>query len=863
MTAERLWIESCRAWSRLVESQAVLRSAFVNTSDGHVQVALRGAERLWQELTAESDDEVVSILEKTKQEWIRGNRRHIRDPIHFVRIRGPENERIVIHIFHALYDGNSFKLMDQHAAALYSDTQPRLGPSFIEALAHGPLWRHDHCQQFWVEHLRGWAFSPIPTLSQSPNHTGAVSSTRTVSLDLFEKLRTQQNVTLQSVVLAVWTSVLQKHLASQTTTGVIVAGRSIELPNVEHTIGPLFNTLPFFNPTLKGHTWASLIQKCHDFSTSVLPFQHVPLKSIQKWCTGGRPLFDNLFAFQLEQVTPGEEEPPWTAVDTPSYPDYPLACEATRTSTGELRLSLVAQSAVADSTLLENMLDQIEDAIATAQAEALLDPSASSESDICGQTTVVTTDTVNLGVKPEQFIWTDQALVIRHEVSTLTEVSIDNVHATTTMLELGLDSIDAIKLSTRLRRQGIQLSASQIMRHQTIQRLTQEIDCVEPEPTPKPKADNSLDEIRRRLQIQVANAGIESKTVESISPPTALQESMVAGMVQSDFEWYFNHDVLEVADGVDMEKLDEAWATVVKQSPILRTGFVEVDDASLDMAYCQVVFRDNLPCVKTVVLSDLSGVQQIMLDATRLAVRGKGMNNLFQLTFASLGPQRFVVLSIAHALYDGWSLSLLYQDLEAAYKGIAMPRPSADSFLSRMLASKTDEAQEFWGNYLDGVSPSILAGNKPRQEVMPDRLYRAEVASSKALSEVTEFCKTKGVSLQALCLACWALVVAEHTQSLDVVFGLVLSGRDFEGAEELMFPTMNTVAMRCILHGSVSGFIAYLEETMADIRDFQAFPLRKAQAAAKLASADLFNSLFLLQKSPRRGSAFKPSAQLD
>ncbi|KND92619.1 Hydroxamate-type ferrichrome siderophore peptide synthetase [Tolypocladium ophioglossoides CBS 100239] len=841
-----------QAWSRLVESHAVLRSAFVNTSDGHVQVALK-RKTPWQECSAKAKDEVVSILEQTRRDWISRNNHHILDPIQLILVHGPDCERVIIHIFHALYDGNSFELMNQHAAALYNNTQPRTGPSFIEALAHGPLWRHDHCQQFWVEYLRGWAFSQIPTLPHSSVGTGAVSSTRTVSLDLFEKMRTQQNVTLQSVVLAVWAFVLQKHLASKLTIGVIVAGRSIDVPNVEHTIGPLFNTVPFFN-NMQGYTWASLIRECHKFSTSILPFQHVPLKSIQKWCTGGRPLFDNLFAFQLEQPGPDGEDVPWTVVDTPSHPDYPLAFEATRTRTGELRLSLVAQSQVADSTLLEYMLDQIEDAVATAEAEALLDALAVHD-DLGDEAGVELTDAANSSVTPDHFIWTEQALVIRQEVATLTDVPVDDVNTTTTMLELGLDSIDAIKLSTRLKRNGIQLSASQIMRHQTMLRLVQETESTEPERTPRPANDHRLEEIREKLHVQVPNAGIDSNKVESVSPPTALQESMVAGMVQSGFEWYFNHDVLEVADGVDMERLEEAWGTVVKQSPILRTGFVEVADASLDMAYCQVVFRDNFPRIKTVALSDLSGLRRITSDATQLAAQGNGVDNLLQITFAVLGQRRFAILSVAHAMYDGWSLSLMYQDLEAAYEGRVESRPSADSFVSRILASKTDEAQEFWGNYLDGLSPSILAGNRPPMETTPDGLFRREITSRKTLSEATDFCKKKAISLQVLCLACWALVVAEQTQSLDVVFGLVLSGRDFEGAEEVMFPTMNTVAMRCVLHGSISGFLKYLEETMADIRDFQAFPLRKAQAAAKLASAEMFNSLFLFQKSSEAASS--------
>ncbi|EQL00466.1 Amino acid adenylation [Ophiocordyceps sinensis CO18] len=840
-----------RSWTRLVDLHAILRSVFVNTPDGHVQVALKQPKNPWRELMVRAEDEANDGMGTEMRSWVDGNRHHIVNPLELILVHGPGFQRVFIHIFHALYDGNSLGLMSQYASALYHDEEPLSGPPFVEALAYGPLQRHDHCRQFWMKHLHGWEPSPLSTLPKHPGEPRTVTATRNMSLGRLEDLRSLQNVTLQSVVLALWAAVLQKHLADKMTIGVVVAGRSVDVVDVERTIGPLFNTVPLFVKTTRGHTWASMIHETYTFSTSILPFQHVPLKSIQKWCSKGRSLFDNLFAFQVERPSPAGEDPPWFIEDGPSHADYPLAFEATLTLGGELRVSAVAQSHFADVAMLEDMLDRFEHEAETARGEDLVKP-LSGDEDLRDSKAGTLEDGGDVEETGAQFNWTDQAVLVREEVATLAGVPAEEVTATTTLLQLGLDSIDTMKLSTRLKRRAIVMSASHILGCQSIARMVEQMELGGHDCAHSAQHSDQLQEMKRKLDAQVEKAGIDSATVESVLPPTALQEAMVAGMVQSGFQWYFNHDILEVAEWVDLERLSQAWQELVEASPILRAGFFEVDDADLDMAYCQVIFREPALRIKTVVLSDISDVSQITLEATQLALEGKALRNLLQLTFSVLGHQRFAVLSMAHALYDGWSLDLMYRDLEAAYTGHIEPRGPLDPFISRTLASRTADAHEFWASHLAGLRPTLLARKGMPTEaasVSSNRPLRREITSKKTLSEVKQFCRNKSISLQALCAASWAMVVADQVGALDVVFGAMLSGRDGEGDEDVMFPTMNTVAMRCILHGSVSGFLQYLEESMAEVRSFQAFPLRKAHAAAKLRSSDVFDSLFLLSRS--------------
>lgn len=838
------------AWLRLVKAHAILRTTFVNTEDGHVQTALKNCNVSWQRRSIKSDGELTGVLQSTRESWISKNTHNILYPIQLIYVTGPTSRTFIVNIFHALYDGLSFQLMNEHAIALYKNETLEPRPSFLETLTRGPLFKYDDCRQFWIEHLQKWSFVPIqlsaPLLDKNEN----VSRTRIIEINEFEKLRARHNVTLQSVVLAIWASTLQRFIADKLTIGVIISGRSIDLLGADRVVGPLFNTVPFFNESLDGQTWASLIRRTHDFNTSILSFQHVPLKKIQRWCSNGRALFDNLFTFQIEQSNVGDNGAPWTVVDSPSWADYPLALEATKTRGGQLRLTLVSQGSDADGATLESLLDQFEQAVVTAQNDGPIDAQIVDDRASIGPHT---TENSAADLDDVLFVWTDQARVLQMEIAVLAEVSPDNVDPSTSLLGLGLDSIDAIKLSNRLKKRDIRLSASQIMRHQIFERLVQHMEPINAATKGQTKESKVIHQLTSKLHSRVEAAGIDMNEVESVLPPTALQDSMVAGMLQSDFEWYFNHDVLEVAQDVDMGRLRDAWVNVINQSPILRTGFVEVEEPSLDMAYCQVVFRSRTTNMDFVELSDVSQLSRLTEEAKKAAIQGKANSNLFQITFSTIGERKFVVLSISHALYDGWSLSLLYQDLQAAYHGQYSKRPSPDAFMSFMLEPSTPEASEFWANYLNGLVPTIVKGTSDPDGPLEHQTFRRETASRRPLSDVMSFCKENALSLQVVCLACWAMVAAERTRHLDVVFGLVLSGRDFDGADDLLFPTMNTVALRCVLHGSVVGFLNYLEGTMTDIRDFQGFPLRKARAAAKITTTEMFNSLFLFQKTPNEG----------
>ncbi|KAJ4144498.1 hypothetical protein LMH87_003379 [Akanthomyces muscarius] len=804
------------AFNSLFEQESILRTTFLHTPDGYVQVACKGASLPWEDRRLGGDEEVDDVVDSLRQTWITDNIVRLHTPVKVAFVTGARVKMVVLHIFHGF-------------------SKVKAGPSFADALIHGPLRNHEHIKQAWMEHLDGWSDASI-SLSQENKTVVPITNVRVLGLSKTERIGSSKNVTMQSLLLAAWAATLQKYSRGNTTTGVIISGRSIALPGIEQTVGPMFNTLPFFAKFSSASTWQSLLQRCQDFNGMVLEDPHVPLQQLQKWSSNSKPLFESLFAYQIEDKTTPKDDMPWDIEDGGLHPDYPLALEVTKRCDDTIQVLVVAKGGLTSESELEGILDIFEDMLASIEEDASIPVQVEiAQLDASGAEQARTMS------EDAQEGWGLNAEILQREIGALSSVSDADIAPSTTWLELGLDSIDAVQLSARLKRQNMVISPSAIMKGRSMASLASSLSQL--------TNVHELDEIsnlqgaKSKLRQYVEATGLDKAQLDDVLPTTPLQDAMVSGMLDSDFTWYFNHEVLEVAPGVDVFKLQAAWSKLFDASPILRTGFVELTDPQAPAVYAQVVYK-TFPDISTVALTSVDELQIIQEQNKSRASQDAAKKNLARVVRASVGDKTFFVFSISHALYDGWSLGLLHQDLRTIYHGKAVSRPSPDQFLFKSVSSLTSEAEGFWVNYLEGVRPTIV----PRSEPDSSDGSTLKAISSVGFGDISRFCRKQKISLQALCQACWAIILARRTRSLDVVFGSILSGRDFDGAEDLLFPTMNTIAVRCILHGSVGAFLQYMEDNLGELRSYQMFPLRKAMRAAKMAGKDLFNSLFLLQR---------------
>jgi hypothetical protein len=219
-----------------------------------------------------------------------------------------------LHIFHGIYDGNSLTMLLRRVIDEYSGLDSiEYGPSFHSSLAFGPLAQVPGAERFWANHLKDWSHHKMAKNSSSMKDIVAIRVLD--SLDGFEDLRRRIGVTPQSMIQAIWTSVVQTIISPDLTIGIVTSGRAIDFDGANNVIGPLFNVVPFHVKIQPGLSFVSLISLCHNFIMQLQDFQHTPLKDIQKWSPAKpvQPLFSTLFVFQRPDFDDGElEKDIWT-----------------------------------------------------------------------------------------------------------------------------------------------------------------------------------------------------------------------------------------------------------------------------------------------------------------------------------------------------------------------------------------------------------------------------------------------------------------------------------------------------------------------------------------------------------------------
>lgn len=834
------------AWNRVIARLQVLRTKFVSTDDGYAQVVLKIGSISWVSPLVDYESAEKSVALKTP----------------FTLNLSSTKKHLTFRIFHGLYDGNSLTMLLRRVVEEYVELESiEYGPSFTSSLPYGPLAQAPEAQKFWSSHLKDWSSQPMPTISES---TEDVAATATIKdLAGFEAFRKQLGVTPQAVIQAVWLSVLQNLTSSSLTIGIVASGRAIDFEGADTVIGPLFNTIPFHIKLEPRTSSASLITKCHEFNLQMQDFQHTPLKDIQKWSSAnrGQPLFDTLFVFQRPEI--GDEEIArgiWTQVDSGQVADYPLAFEANLSpDSSKLELTIVAQGSAITQAEAADLLEQVRKVLDETiqntgkniifQYEDGRVEHGTNGHDVPERRTSITPS--------EAFTWTRDAHTIKEEIALLAKVSKEAVHENSSIFELGLDSIDVIKLSSRLQKRGIEIPVSAIIKSQSIAMISLNISPKEKKAT---RSDGkSLYTMSRELTAYLEHMGMLPEDVETVLPATPLQQSMVNETIKSGYTRYLNVDGFKLTDNVDPDKLLTSVKTVVEKSPILRTTFVEIDDPKLPVSYAQITHKELASSIGNFSMHTLGDnpsfevfMDQFKAESAVLAAQNQ---TLLRVYCVSAGNSWYLVIAISHALYDGTSLRSIHEDIQQAYHGALKPRPNFLPFLEYVFQSTTEEAKKFWRATLSNLPPAIF----PRKELSNDQdsalSTRLERRSRVPLQKIEELCKSARITLQTLGQTCWALVLSHLMGQLDVVFASVLSCRDSDEADEVMFPLMNTVAVRSVLHGRLLDMLKYMQEMSDTTRQYQHFPLGTAQAYALASRQDqnstkdttLFDTLFIYQ----------------
>jgi amino acid adenylation domain-containing protein len=350
---------------------------------------------------------------------------------------------------------------------------------------------------------------------------------------------------------------------------------------------------------------------------------------------------------------------------------------------------------------------------------------------------------------------------------------------------LGGDSVSAIRLVAAAHAEGLSLSTADVFRCPQLKDLAKSISADIPDveiTAPFALLAPHVEEQTIREQA-AACCQIPIHQVLDVYPCTQLQQGLLALTATTAAGAYMAQKVFQIDPEVDFLKLQRAWKEVVAGHDILRTRIVDMPGHGL----LQVV------CSHTPITTDARSLSDCLTE-DRVIDLGSALSYA---TFVDDEDtnSRYFVWTAHHALYDGWSVPQLLGSLDKAYRGTTASVPTVPfrEFVKHTLALDLDRVAEYWRSQLEACKASKFPA-------LPSPTYQPRVDQTIHTSFNLSW-PASGITPSNILRSAWALLQARHSDSNDVVFGAVVSGRQasLPGISSLVGPTIATVPVRVII----------------------------------------------------------------
>jgi len=230
-----------------------------------------------------------------------------------------------------------------------------------------------------------------------------------------------------------------------------------------------------------------------------------------------------------------------------------------------------------------------------------------------------------------------------------------------------------------------------------------------------------------------------------------------------------------------------SWETLVQKIDILRTTF----HFSVDLGvWVQAVHKihslspsqeriDHPNELKSAVKNFFASYVPSTMDAFReppLRVR----------VFSSSNNTRHLAFLLHHSLYDGVSIPILLQTVEAIYQGESSEHYPQHHQLLPHIIGQEERGVAFWLPKLRSLRFNRLSQTKAPS---PRRVLFQEIKVTFTDDAISRFL-SYGIPMQCLGQAAWYKVLAKLTGSSDVIFGHTVSGRSIPDADQVIGPVL-------------------------------------------------------------------------
>lgn len=293
---------------------------------------------------------------------------------------------------------------------------------------------------------------------------------------------------------------------------------------------------------------------------------------------------------------------------------------------------------------------------------------------------------------------------------------------------------------------------------------------------------------------------------------------------------YLDSLYAELKGNLDIRTLQESLTTVINRHEALRTRI----DSNGEF---QEILHEVSVAIPIVDFSQLSGNSQEEEIKSWLEAQFKERFDLtraplFQVYVLKLGAEiHRLVAKIHHIIADGWSVSLVLQEVTQLYSAkcqeqlISLPQTKQfqDYTVWQNQQSQTAEMQvqeTYWLNQFANDIPVLnLPTDRPHPAMMSYRGNRQSLGLDGSLTKaIKQLSKKQGCTLFMTLLAAYKVLLHRLSGNQEIVVGIPTAGRSFPGSESIVGYCVHLLPIRSSLN-STTSFAEYLKSIRTILLD--------------------------------------------
>ncbi|KAL4736972.1 hypothetical protein BDV11DRAFT_172404 [Aspergillus similis] len=367
--------------------------------------------------------------------------------------------------------------------------------------------------------------------------------------------------------------------------------------------------------------------------------------------------------------------------------------------------------------------------------------------------------------------------ILKAAISIALSVPVEEIREEQSFWELGGNSLAAVKVLSLLRTRGCNLQLPALFEA------------------------GPLTVVCESIETSVAIVeGLRDARPSVTGPMTTMQIKMVRRSLQNPGLGYMLLRMTLPHPGIAMneQKLQEAWRSLMQRHSIFRTTFCLTDErlrvapeAQLDWT-SQEANRDD---ADKLVQAHSSELRRMISQE----VSEKDIAPMSAFRLVTVPNEQSTLLVLAHhSQADGWSFSILLDELRALLDDRALPE--APDFIhvacEQRKLQESKHGSDFWDDVLAAhPDPSYLnlpapTHNKPA----PDWTPSCKIDLALTPDQLDSCARRLRVTPTVMLYTAWAVVLSYYTSSDQVAFGAVFSGRNIAlpTADRVVGPLLNT-----------------------------------------------------------------------